>query len=72
MRTTITIDDALCQQALELSDHDMPKDALIQEALKTLIQVPASKRFAALGGAQPAMAATPVAATHRHHAYPDR
>ncbi|MDR1889592.1 MAG: type II toxin-antitoxin system VapB family antitoxin [Zoogloeaceae bacterium] len=55
MRTTITIDDTLYNQALELSDPDMSRTALIQEALRTFIRVQAGKRLAALGGARPDM-----------------
>jgi Arc/MetJ family transcription regulator len=59
MRTTITIDDALYRQALELSDPDMPKTLLVQEALKTYVRVQAGKRLAALGGSQPDMREIP-------------
>lgn len=59
MRTTITIDDTLYNQALEMSDPDMPKTALIQEAIKTFIQVQAGKRLAALGGTRPDMPEIP-------------
>jgi Arc/MetJ family transcription regulator len=62
MRTTITIDDALYQQALELSDPDMPKTLLVQEAIKTFVRIQAGKRLAALGGSQPDMREIP-----RHH-----
>jgi Arc/MetJ family transcription regulator len=59
MRTTITIDDALYQQALELSDPDMPKTMLVQEAIKTFVRIQAGKRLAALGGSQPGMQEIP-------------
>eukprot|EP01037_Dinobryon_pediforme_P010388 gene10384-10456_t len=35
MRTTVTIDDALYQQALELADESMDKSDLFREAIKT-------------------------------------
>jgi Arc/MetJ family transcription regulator len=49
MRATITIDDALYRQALELADFD--KTELFQEAIRTFIRVKAAQRLAALGGA---------------------
>jgi Arc/MetJ family transcription regulator len=59
MRTTITIDDALYRQALELSDPDMPKTMLIQEAIKTFVRVQTGKRLAVLGGSKPDMPEIP-------------
>ena len=34
MRTTITIDDSLYEQALELADPDIPKTEIFREAVK--------------------------------------
>lgn len=59
MRTTVTIDDALYQQALELAEPDMDKADLFREAIKTFVRVQAAKRLAALGGQAPAMADIP-------------
>ena len=56
MRTTVTIDDALYAQALELADPDMDKADLFREAIKTFVQVRVGRRLAALGGAAPGMA----------------
>lgn len=56
MRTTITIDDTLYQQALELADHQMDKADLFREAVSTFVRVQAGKRLAALGGMAPDMA----------------
>ncbi|WP_207148625.1 DUF1778 domain-containing protein [Lamprobacter modestohalophilus] len=53
MRTTVTIDDTLYQQALELADPDMDKAELFREAIRTFIRVQAAQRLAALGGATP-------------------
>ena len=53
MRTTVTIDDELYQQALALAEPDMDKAELFREAIKTYIRVQA--RLAALGGAAPDM-----------------
>lgn len=50
MRTTVTIDDALYERALELADPAMEKGDLFREAVKTFVQVRAAKRLAALGG----------------------
>ncbi len=59
MRTTVTIDDALYEQALELADPAMERADLFREAIKTFVRVQAAKRLAALGGAQPQMAHVP-------------
>lgn len=55
MRTTVTIDDALYEHALEVADPQMDKADLIREAIKTFVRVQAAKRLAALGGASPTM-----------------
>ncbi|WP_432260505.1 type II toxin-antitoxin system VapB family antitoxin [Cupriavidus sp. TMH.W2] len=59
MRTTVTIDDALYEQALEVADPGMDKSDLFREAIKTFVRVQAAKRLAALGGAAPAMEDVP-------------
>lgn len=55
MRSTVTIDDALYEQALEVADPRMNKADLFREAIKTFIRVQAAKRLAALGGTMPEM-----------------
>lgn len=50
MRTTVTIDDTLFEQALEVADPDMDKADIFREAIKTFVRVQAAKRLAALGG----------------------
>jgi Arc/MetJ family transcription regulator len=59
MRTTITIDDALYQKALELADPQMDKADLFREAISTFVRVQAGKRLAALGGRSPKMPSVP-------------
>ncbi|WP_373376776.1 type II toxin-antitoxin system VapB family antitoxin [Cupriavidus nantongensis] len=59
MRTTVTIDDALYEQALEMADPGMDKADLFREAIKTFVRVQAAKRLAALGGAAPGMQEVP-------------
>ena len=59
MRTTITIDDALYQKALELADPELDKADLFREAMRTFVRVQAGKRLAALGGRVPAMPDVP-------------
>ena len=59
MRTTVTIDDALFEQAMEVADPDMDKTELFREAMKTFVRVQAAKRLAALGGSAPDMAEVP-------------
>lgn len=64
MRTTITIDDALYQKALELADPELDKADLFREAMRTFVRVQAGKRLAALGGSVPEMPDVP----RRHEA----
>lgn len=55
MRTTVTLDDNLYQQALELADPGMDKAELFREALRTFVRVQSARRLAALGGKAPRM-----------------
>ncbi len=55
MRTTVTIDDALYQTALDIADPGMDKGDLFREAMKVFVRVQAGKRLAALGGKAPLM-----------------
>lgn len=59
MRTTVTIDDMLYQQALELADPGTDKADIFREAIKTFVRVQAARRLAALGGAEPDMPDVP-------------
>jgi Arc/MetJ family transcription regulator len=59
MRTTVTIDDALYEKALEVADTNMDKADIFREAFKTFVRVQAAKRLAALGGATPEMKDVP-------------
>jgi Arc/MetJ family transcription regulator len=59
MRTTITIDDALYQKAIELIDPELDKADVFREAMRTFVRVQAGKRLAALGGHAPKMADVP-------------
>ncbi|MEX1033158.1 MAG: type II toxin-antitoxin system VapB family antitoxin [Cellvibrionaceae bacterium] len=59
MRTTLTIDDALYQKALELADPEMNKADLFREAIRTFVRVQAAKRLAAMGGSAPEMQDVP-------------
>ncbi len=59
MRTTVTIDDALYEQALAVADPGMDKSDLFREAIKTFVRVQAAKRLAALGGSAPDMQDVP-------------
>lgn len=59
MRTTVTIDDELYQQALEMADPGMDKADLFREAIKTFVRIQAARRLAALGGSQPNMPDVP-------------
>lgn len=55
MRITVTIDDALFERALEVSEPGIEKADLIREAVKTYVRIQSAKRLAALGGAAPRM-----------------
>ena len=59
MRTTVTIDDALYEKALEVADPDMDKADLFREVIKTFVRVQAARRLAALGAAAPRMSDVP-------------
>ncbi len=53
MRTTVSIDDALFENALEMADPGMDKADIFREAIKTFVRVQAARRLAALGGTMP-------------------
>ena len=53
MRTTVTIEDALYERALEVADPSMDKADLFREAIGVFVRVQAAKRLAALGGTAP-------------------
>ncbi len=59
MRTTVTIDDALYQQALDVTAPAMDKADLFREAIKTFIRVQAAHRLASLGASMPDMQDVP-------------
>jgi Arc/MetJ family transcription regulator len=59
MRTTVTLDDELYEQALAMADPAMDKADLFREAVKTFVRVQAAKRLAALGGVSPEMQDVP-------------
>ena len=59
MRTTVTVEDALYEQALEVADPDMDKSELFREAIRTFVRVRAGQRLVALGGRAPDMKDVP-------------
>ncbi|NMG32381.1 type II toxin-antitoxin system VapB family antitoxin [Aromatoleum evansii] len=59
MRTTVTIDDALYERALEVAEPGMDKADLFREAIKTSVRVQSAKRLAALGATAPDMQEIP-------------
>jgi hypothetical protein len=59
MRTTVTIDDKLYEQALAAAGPDVNKADLFREAMETFVRVQAAKRLAALGGSAPDMKRIP-------------
>ena len=58
MRTTVTLDDELLSQARTFTGIQ-ENSALIQQALKTLVQREAASRLARLGGSAPGLRAAP-------------
>lgn len=58
MRTTVTMDDALLEEAAMLTGIN-ERTILIREALKALIARESARRLAKLGGSQPDLKATP-------------
>lgn len=59
MGTTVTIDDALYETALEYADPNMDRSDLFRGAIKTFVRVHTGKRLAALGGSAPDMQDVP-------------
>ncbi len=59
MRTTVTIDDELYEQALELIDPGIDKAELFREAVKLFVRVQSARRLAALGGEAKSMTSIP-------------
>ena len=59
MRTTVTIDDALYQEALELADPGKDKADLFRTAMQMFVRIQVAKRLAALGGSLPDIADVP-------------
>lgn len=59
MRTTLTIDDALYEQALAVADPGTDRADLFRQAIQTFVRVQSAKRLAALGGQAPQMADVP-------------
>ena len=59
MRTTVTIDDVLYEEALAVAEPGMDEGDLFREAVKTFVRVQSAKRLSARGGAAPDMAEVP-------------
>ncbi|GAC1033981.1 type II toxin-antitoxin system VapB family antitoxin [Pseudomonas sp. No.21] len=59
MRITVTLDDTLYQQALEMADPDMDEADIFHEVVRTFVRVQAGKRLAALGSKAPEMQDVP-------------
>lgn len=52
MRTTVAIDDALLERAMELTGLE-DRAALVREGLRALIERESARRLARLGGSEP-------------------
>lgn len=59
MRTTVTIDDELFQQALSFVEPGTDKAELLRQAMQTFVRVESAKRLACLGGTAPDMEDVP-------------
>lgn len=59
MRTTVTIEDSLYKQALEMADPGIDKADLFREVFRTFVRVQAAKRLSALGGSAPEIESIP-------------
>jgi len=59
MRTTVSIDDALYERAIELLDPNIDKKEIFREAIRVFIQVQAANRLAEMGGKLKDMKAVP-------------
>ena len=59
MRTTVTLDDELYAKALALRDNAFEGSRLIEEAVRTFVQIKAAQRLIALGGSIPDMPEVP-------------
>jgi hypothetical protein len=59
MRTTLTIDDQLYEQAVSLAPPGIEKAELIRECVKAFIQRQTARRLADLGGTMPDIDAPP-------------
>lgn len=58
MRTTVTLDDQLLEQAAHLTGV-RERGVLLREALTALIERESARRLARLGGTEPALEAPP-------------
>jgi Arc/MetJ family transcription regulator len=58
MRTTLTIDDELLQEAERITGVK-ERVALVREAFRALIERESARRLAALGGSEPDIQTTP-------------
>lgn len=60
MKITVTVDDDLYTQALELSEPGLDKPSkIVQAALQTYVRVKAARRLAEVGGNAPSMSDIP-------------
>lgn len=58
MRTTLTLDDALIEEAQRLTGTT-ERTALVRQALRALIERESARRLARLGGSDPSVAPAP-------------
>ncbi|MBL8568801.1 MAG: type II toxin-antitoxin system VapB family antitoxin [Phreatobacter sp.] len=58
MRTTVTLDDELVEKAMKYTGIE-ERSELLRHALRTLIELEASRRLARLGGSEPEIRPVP-------------
>ena len=53
MRTTVSIDDALFENAAQFCEPNSDKASIIREAMQTFVRIQAAKRLVSLAGKFP-------------------
>jgi len=59
MRTTVSIEDSLYENALAFLNPALDKKEIFREAMKTFVRVESAKRLAQLGSSVPNMQTVP-------------
>lgn len=57
MKTTVTIDEELFNNAMQLCEPSIEKSEIFREAMRTFVRIQSAKRLASLGSKAPEMTA---------------